>query len=291
MREFDSVGALTDYANGPVKRPANITRRAEITRATSGEHTRKLWLGVDGGYQAVNRLVEGGWADGAARVQAFADKLGAQAPTPRCVRRRIRRKDFGDELDIQAVYRGQLDRAWSVAERDQSVGVRNVTILAPMQGNCTAPDTVFFWRGAAVMCLAERLTAAGYNVEIIATYDVHDATDCGRERFRYRATVKRADMPLDGASLAAVLALAGFKRITGFDAVIRLADEIGKDASPVLGTSMPWEVEEGSEEIGGLERAVPDGTPVTGGGIGGESEALAWVTEQLRKLDPELIED
>ena len=102
----------------------NQANRAEaLTHTQSKANGRDDWLGAPNVTELQNRL-ERGWADGVKRIEQIATR---ELSAPASVRRRRVRGDAGDELDMQAVWRGDLNRAWSRTRRANRVGSRTVS--------------------------------------------------------------------------------------------------------------------------------------------------------------------
>jgi hypothetical protein len=160
--------------------------------------------------RAVLKVVREGWPEGARMVADLLDKTSAATAVPLDRRRRMIRTDQGDSLDMVAVYRGHLDRAWSRAVRRTSRGPQRVSILANMLCSGFESALVLAWRGAAAVAIADRLTAAGYQVRIVVGFGGR----CKGEKVSCRITVKDHGGPLDEATAAAV-AVPGFFRALG----------------------------------------------------------------------------
>lgn len=175
------------------------------------QRTNESWYGAASPRIAMDRAFKG-WPEGAERVRSMMESI--DAPPPVDMKRKVTRGDQGDELDIHAVYRGGLDRAWSRKRRLHTRARMSVRLVAQMGGSRHMHEEEMFWRGAAVLKLAELLEESGYRVEIVGVSQHH--VD-GWEHLAYASfIVKDARAPLDVEQVAGVVCNAGFARTFGF---------------------------------------------------------------------------
>jgi hypothetical protein len=74
-----------------------------------------------------------------------------------------------------------------------------------------------FWKGAAILFLADTLSNAGYSVEVITSIQMKNVELKGAASSITKAvTLKAASDPLNLNNLASGLCLAGFFRVLGF---------------------------------------------------------------------------
>src|SRR5262245_18020116 len=210
--QYDSVAAFLDAANGPARYAANETLRKSYVRGDceyQGDASHWLGAGCKTGAD-VQRLCRDGWAHGRDRMAKLLDTIDTSNLVPMDMRRRLHRADFGDALDLAAVYAGRLSTAWTLARRRGAVAPRRVDIVANMICSGFENSDVLFWRGAAAIALADKLEAAGYMVRLVVGFA--GANEAGQ--ISCRITVKDHDRPLDIATISAVL-LPGFFRALG----------------------------------------------------------------------------
>lgn len=204
--QYDSVESFLDaVAMGPVR-----DENAEPYRTYMHEGRRSWYdCDCDTGKDVVV-LVSRGWPRGMALVADLIEKTSAATAMPIDRRRRLVRSDSGDSVDIHAVWRGQLDKAWSKAVRRNTRGPQRIDLVANML--CSGGDeaTVLAWRGAAAVAIADRLTAAGYAVRIVVGFGGR----CNGATVNCRITVKDHGGPLDEATAASVI-MPGFFRALG----------------------------------------------------------------------------
>jgi hypothetical protein len=202
---YESVSEFIEAANTVLVMKSNRDIVEHYRDARRGD-----WYGVKGCETGkdIQSLIMRGWSEGRDRVDAFLAKLSSIELAPRDMRRRLVRTDFGDHLDISAVYAGRFQTAWSVARRQAGQGPKRVDIVANML--CAGGDSAetLFWRGAAAVALCDKLESAGYMVRLIVGFgSSQDKVSC-------RIVVKRHDMPMDLATASSVI-VPGFFRSIG----------------------------------------------------------------------------
>lgn len=230
--------------------------------------------------EAVKTLIErGGWAYGAELVSRIAAR---EAQAPVSVRRRNVRGDYGDEVDMQRVYAGRLDAAWSRPGRASCVSRRLFRVVV----NCVARGGLdansMAWRGVAALRLADILSSAGYGVQIETGFN-EDSSVQNDYRYSLRVVTKRFEDPVDLQMLAATTALPGFFRALGHDwhAIASPVAWVGGTSYRVsYGEALIAEVRKESEEDGVQSVVVL-------GNVGSEASATEWVNQQLSSLQGE----
>jgi len=203
---YGTVAEFLDSVSGGLRNPRN-----QAAWSAYFEEDRASWYGANCRTgRDVQSLVHTGWPDGMAMVERLLAKTSASLATPVDRRRRNRRGPQGDSLDIHAVYRGQLDVAWTRPVRTNARGPQRVDLVANMICSGAENAEVLAWRGAAAIAIADRLTAAGYQVRIIVGFGGR----CSGAPLSCRITVKDHGGPLDVSTAAAVM-VPGFFRALG----------------------------------------------------------------------------
>lgn len=203
-------------------------------------------------------------------------------------RKRKRHKGpIGDTLDIHAVYRGELDRAWTYTKRDMhDGGMKNITLLVNIGDNCGISSQALGWRGAVALKVCDIMTEAGYNVRIIANEMSRRLTRSDSGHGYVSLTVKDFDEYLDVPKLAAIFCRAGFFRTVIFSTIVYMAEMQGKEVGYGLGQSIESQSEDGKKLIAHVH---PDeGHMVVFPSVNGKEDALQAMKEILK---PYLIED
>lgn len=244
---------------------------------------RDKWLGIEGGAPAALAALVDGYPRGEQMVREFHDKIAASIPRAVGVQRRRIRGAMGDELDIHAVNRGNVDRAWSTASR---VLRRSSSILRLVVDICANHDTSassMQWRGVAGLALSEVMSKAGYSVEIVAAFAVNRYLAPSRQDNKMTCTVvvKPRGVQADLGLLAATVALPAFFRTLGFCAIVRCADDQGKIVSERLGHYL---------DVSGV-LPVPDKVTqlMVPQSITSHDSAVQWVRESVTLLQGSVV--
>lgn len=174
------------------------------------------WMGLSGTAKrgekataATMRLAREGWPEGAARVLSTAEQI--EVPTILSIRRRGTWCDQGDEIEMQRVWSGDLDRAWRMTKKRATRAPTRVRIVLDSLAFAGEDAATMAMRGAAAVLLCDAMTAAGYSVEMRSAWQ-GAAVD---RQFFLSVIVKSFDMPVDIGSLAATVALPSFFRALG----------------------------------------------------------------------------
>lgn len=270
---WDSVVEPEGHAK-TLKRDRNKHYAPKFAKGELGDG--QDWFGAPNGKVLKERLTQG-WAEGAERLQ----DLAIREISPTSVRRRRIRGDQGDELDMQAVWRGDLSRAWTRTKRMSRAGTsRTITIVCNLGDNCGTDAATLFWRGASVLRLADSLTSAGYNIGIFGACagnrcDTDDTVDCAQF-----VEIKATDAPLDLSALAGLTAMPGWFRTQGFAGIIAACDLADKDHDGGLGRPS-HELAPYAEMLG-----LPADSMIFQPQINSREKAEAWIDEVLQQIEP-----
>jgi len=230
---YDSIAECKADLGAPWQRSDN-ERRAN--GYINNNHGGTAWYGV-GSVDTFHRTLEQGHSEGVKAIDDMLLKVKAKLPKAVGLGRKLVRGDQGDELDIHAVNRGDISRAWTSRKRMVKRGKSAVRIVCDIAGNCDVDASTLQWRGVAAMCVAEIMSKAGYKTEIAAGMAASGVAR-GLPEVLTTVTVKAMGTQPDKGLLAAVLCLAGFFRTWGFAAFLRHADNAGQEASGGLGHSI-----------------------------------------------------
>lgn len=216
-------GSIDEMVNAPFTRKDNEERCHQNLGGPGRWVKQNLWGSERewfGGPQMemVAKVAEG-WPEGADRVLSNMEDL--QMPTPISAKRRLVREEFGDELDIHAVYRGDFQHAWTSRKRRPVRGSQLVRLVTQSDINANVTAEHLFWRGAGFVKLADVLAAAGYSVEILGVtssthaqgYDLNTAQAVGEGCMFVTYVIKESRSPLDIVSLAGVVCNPSFDRM------------------------------------------------------------------------------
>lgn len=276
---WDSVGEPEALAaNASAWKDANHANEAKkvFSRDSSGEE----WLGAPTVKELQRRLREG-WADGVKKIEQIATR---ELSAPASVRRRKSRGDAGDELDMQAVWRGDLNRAWSRTKRANRVGTRSVSIVIDLCASAGVSSSKLFWRGASALRLAQLLTESGYAVALYGAFGGNRVDSSGKLSLAQLVEIKSQDSPLDMDKLAALTAMAGFFRTSLFAGIHYAADQYGNDADYGLGTPAPEHIKTAIKML-----PVPQNVIIQRNVLN-EQAANDWIDEALKQIETPMLE-
>lgn len=124
-------------------------------------------------------------------------------------RRKIRRGDNGDSLDMSRVWSGDLDTAWSkpVKFPRLSASQRYATIFADCSVSAHVNAVETLWRAAAAYCMVEMFNGMGVNTEV---WSGLSGTECYQShaapyKLRGGVRVKQFSQPINENRLATML--------------------------------------------------------------------------------------
>jgi hypothetical protein len=180
------------------------------------DRKNKDWMGLgdeakedETDFQATTRLVRDGWRKGVDLMEEVSKDI--VLPAPRTIRRVQRWMDRGDELDMQSVWNGNIERAWRGTTRDYRSGPQRIRILIDAIESGGMDAKSMRWKGVAALKLADALTEAGYSVQIESVIHCPCSSKDSR-KFKCRIIVKEYTAPADLLTLAATTALPAFFR-------------------------------------------------------------------------------
>lgn len=204
-----SLSALLTFAE------RDATPRAGEFREMTEPRTSCEWVGVPDGttWADLRRLFATG--DPAA-ITRLRDEIGRiQVPPVKTVRRRGAWSDQGDELSRDRLYAGYGD-SWRTARRQAVAGVTHVRLVAEIGAHSKMNASRLFYSGAATVAIAEALSTAGYEVEILAGCRVANVDNMATVSEVTTVVVKPYEAPLNLAPLLAATASSPFYRTAMF---------------------------------------------------------------------------
>lgn len=207
--EFDGVQEICDAAIGGIKNSFNRSIRDYFFE----RHKNDRWLCAERTFATVPEAIAavrvGNFQAGAERIERLVEKV--EPPIAMDVRRRARWADQGDEIDQQKVWGGNLETAWRRVRRESTRGPQRIRVAVPIIASAGVRSEAMAWRGVAGVALADRLSAAGHSVEIVAI-SKGNLIAVGNPRSLVTVIVKPYEQPVDIASLANVVASSLFFR-------------------------------------------------------------------------------
>lgn len=236
-QHFASLAEFIAFGERDCKRSENVRQKTALESASTWT-TPQQWYGV-ASLDAVKAALNEGWQEGADAIEEMYVKMAAALPRAIDVRRHRVRSDQGEELDIHAVYRGDLSRAWSHTTRALRHGTSLVRIVVDVCDNSGVRAEQLRWRGVGALALSRILQRAGYSVEIVAALAGQNAAvDKRGDKAMQSVVVKPRHVVQDSRLLAATVSLPGFFRYYGFKAIIQAADDDGYITDSGLGSAL-----------------------------------------------------
>jgi hypothetical protein len=280
---YNKTGNLTTVLWDSVTEPESTLKghwKLDSNKASTEEYWKRTsdrdWLGVSTVAELRSVLTKG-YPDGVAKLERIT--VG-DLPAPQDIRRRRVRSDQGDELDMQAVYRGDISRAWTRTRRQSRNSVRSVSIVIDLCGSARTTSDELFWRGAAGLRLAAELTNAGYSVAVYGGAGCDSYTAEGNaEKLAQFVEIKAEDAPMDMDRLASLTCLAGFFRTSLFTGIIWAADKMGKRACGSLGTPKNSLLAEGIKAL-----PIPQDSIIQPPTVKNKASAEAWLKSVLEQI-------
>lgn len=211
-----------------------------LAQGAVNSHGGYSWIGCSSGAELHENLLAG-WPDMESKMLAMLPSVELPAHVvqqERQSRRRRTRGEFGNEVDIHAVYQGQLDRAWDRTERRvvETVGNKLVHIVINLSASCGVHFDDALWRGAAALRVYEALTRMGRSVAISGFYLASRAYMDGSNGMG-SCRIKDYGQQMDVQSLASVVNL-GFMREYLMGSASK-THGLGKGAEVTMGRGKP----------------------------------------------------
>jgi hypothetical protein len=222
---FASMAAILELAMAPIPRRNNdadaiygLANRTMHKKQIARGMTKQDWFGVPSGQgdEVITALIDG-YQPGVELVEQLLATMPDDLAPPADARRRRVWGDFGDSVDMQRVYGGQLDRAFQRPRRQATRAPRIVKLMVACNAGWEQLARTVAWRGAAAVALAHKLTAAGYAVEIVGSFTsemVHP--NAPAPHLHLEVMLKQAGAPLDMSTLCGALTVLGFSRYVNF---------------------------------------------------------------------------
>jgi hypothetical protein len=252
----------------------DVTNRYDYNQSES-----RKWFGADSQKEYEDRL-KFGWGEGVDKLREIATK----EIQPTSLRKKRVRADQGDELDIHAVYRGDLSKAWSKTKRQHKLGgMRSIALVCNLSCNAGEDAKNLFYRGASVLKLAEALSEAGYSVAI---YGATASSDVGSTHFKMVQVVeiKAEDHALDTSTLASLIAMPAYKRVKLHGAMLEECDRRNVDAHAGLGSNASDLIVKEIKKLPISDNAFiqPE--------VNSKESAERWIDSVMSKIEPQQFE-
>jgi hypothetical protein len=229
MIRYPAVTALATVMDAAT--PWHLDCNRSIQRSvTIGERNRH-WYGAADFTEVRSRVETHGWPQQADKIERMATAIKPHLPRAIDIGRHRRRADQGDSLDIHAVYRGDLSRAWESVGRKFRAARSIVRVAVDVCGNYDMSGEQLAWRGVAALAFAKAIQGAGYSCEIVAGASVESV---GRS-VTITVPVKHRGEPVHLSRLAGIVCTSGFFRCYLLSALLRRNDTDGRATDTSIG--------------------------------------------------------
>lgn len=179
------------------------------------------WFGC-GSMAEFERNLMYGWPELRTQLEAMLSDVELDVPrfpSQTEVRKRKRRRtDHGDTLDITRVWSGDLDHAWEKPQRITRVmpNTKRITLCFELGAHCGIRNSQAMWRAALCMLLVKSLSQAGRTFEIWCQSTTGNCyIGSGPSTFRTGWCVKSAGEPVVMDKLCAMVSV-GMLRTNAF---------------------------------------------------------------------------
>lgn len=228
-----------------------LCKRNTHNQASSKACRDPQWLGVQS-RDKMRSLVAHGWPayrnsmNQCIRIlnESVSTELASSALTM-SRRRKRKRSDYGDTLDIHRVWSGELDRAWErpVKKFTHSFSQKYLTLFVNLTGASMQRSEDGVWRSAVAAVICDVYIRAGYNVEIWAGSVSTRTYGCSKiHKSHYAVRVKEYTQPIHEDRLATVISMPYFRTL-GFE-MMEAADWDLNYGYGAPGTGMPLPLQE-----------------------------------------------
>jgi len=207
-------------------RPGLYKRTVACGTSSWSTDTSIDWWGAKS-FEEVQHKIENGWPELREQLLKMMEGIELELPVFPSLQQTRRRKrvrgEFGDDLDIQRVWSGQLDTAWArpVRTQRQAVNTKRITLAFDVTANAMVNNKMALWRAALCTLLVDSLARAGRVFEVwVVDSTSGPFTWHGRPpRNLWSAwCVKQAADPIVLDRLCAMVSV-GFMRTAGFMAM------------------------------------------------------------------------
>lgn len=239
-----------------IKKRWPVLYNRTVACAGFGEGGAMRWWGAKS-FGDVQDKIANGWPELRERLLKMMEGIELELPmfpSLQNVRRRKRvRDEFGDELDMQRVWSGQLDTAWArpVRTQRQSMSTKRITLAFDITANAIVNNDMAMWRAALCTLLVDSLARAGriFEIWVVDSTSNPFAWSSGNRPMRLWSAwcVKRTADPIVLDRLCGMVSV-GFMRTAGFMAMGAGSWEPNTGFGSALNTGLPATLRERQAE-------------------------------------------
>lgn len=170
------------------------------------------WYGMPGSAKEIMEKLVYGWDEGAKQISKIGETLSFNIGDVQSMRRKRVRSHFGDHIDMQSVYSGNLSRAWETTKREASLssGKQSVLIMVDLATSANVNASSGFYKGATAALIADKYQTAGRSVSIVTTANTKNSYYNDKD-LMLSLCVKEFDQPMSPEEIAAVTSMAFFR--------------------------------------------------------------------------------
>jgi hypothetical protein len=233
FKHFGSLKELHDADVNPLCR----SKLADIQSRTGYS-----WLGFNGGWEAMQKFVKSGWNHGYQMLMERGKRLLPEAlEVAGAIAQRRRRKrvqgEYGSAVDMDRVWQGNLDTAWTQMRHETKISVspKNVALFINLAASAGVGAEDLMWRSAVAVTLLDLLIKGGYSVSIdvgCAQVNAHadeSGSGAGSEVSVFSVRIKDYGSQMSMQQLAAACS-PGFFRTYLFKAIMSRKDKVARSS-------------------------------------------------------------
>lgn len=219
VHRYARFGAFAEAAQSEPLNPENVGAWARIVCGLFVKENKsgRAWaVGDDCKADTLQDVVQWlatGWPEG---VKKMREALGdLKMPKLADVRRRHLWRDSGDDISLEAMHAGKIERMFRTTKR-RSIQVPprlQIIVNTDANGNVTAEQ--LFWKGAAAIAFVEAVSKAGYQAAVDAFIGGNNYTVSGAHHF-LMVRAKNYDQPVSPSVLTAITANPATLRVVSF---------------------------------------------------------------------------
>jgi len=217
----ESFEAMEDWCRKAMPRNSGNVRAytTQVVNVTRGYS----WFGAADARAVLDNIGQG-WPENAELVRKAANELDAglalgtvEAMTMEVRKRKRRRMDYGDTLDMQRVWGGELDRAWERPVRHPKLAPtqRYATVFVDTSTPARMGASQGMWRAACAVRICDLLTCAGLATEIWVGSSSEDTFASAEAHYSWVAVrAKEYTQPVNLDRIAALTSVGGHRTIS-----------------------------------------------------------------------------
>lgn len=208
---------------------------------------------------------------GVERLNTLSSQISVPSLTG--VRRRLCRSFEGDDLNVERIWQGDLNTAWTKAKRLETQGPKRILVCLEISAPAIVKAESLSWRGAAAVSLAKALADAGHVVQLEARC-LNELIDSSKTMCEMSLVAKGATEAFDEHKLASIFCSAMF-----FRGVVLKHFTYSAEQRLDLGISFSRDV-----DLKGTSEAFDCLVGLSREQVKDKESAQSWINKQMEKL-------